>query len=236
MTAQSRPVLLLTRPAEASARFAAQVRERVPGVQVVISPLMAPAFLAPGLPDGWDGVLFTSETGVAGLARLTERRGPAVCVGVRTAQAAEAAGWQAQALGGDAEGMVAGLTAAPLQGHWLHARGVDAAGNLGARLRAAGMQVTEVIVYDQRPQPLSDAARAVLSGPDPVTVAVFSPRSARIFVAQAGVVTAPVQAVAISPAAAAALDGLYPVRVAAAPDAAAMLAAVVEAMGKDGGA
>jgi uroporphyrinogen-III synthase len=236
MTAQSRPVLLLTRPAEASARFAAAVQDRVPGVLVVISPLMAPEFLAPGLPDGWDGVLFTSETGVAGLARLTERRGPAVCVGARTAQAAEAAGWQAQALGGDAEGMVAGLMAAPLQGHWLHARGVDAAGSLGARLRAAGMQVTEIIVYDQRPQPLSDAARAVLSGPDPVTVAVFSPRSARIFVAQAGVVTAPVQAVAISPAAAAALDGLYPVRVAASPDAAAMLAAVVEAMGKDGGA
>lgn len=236
MTAQSRPVLLLTRPAEASSRFAAAVQALMPQVQVVISPLMAPAFLAPDLPDGWDGVLFTSETGVAGLARLTDRRGPAICVGTRTAQAAQAAGWQAQALGGDAEGMVAGLMAAPLQGHWLHARGVDAAGSLGARLRAAGMQVTEAIVYDQRPQPLSDQARAVLSGADPVTVAVFSPRSARIFVAQAGVVTAPVQAVAISPAAAAALDRLCPVRVAAAPDAAAMLAAVVEAMGKDGGA
>ena len=236
MTAQSRPVLLLTRPAEASARFAAQVQHRVPGVRVVISPLMAPEFLAPGLPDGWDGVLFTSETGVAGLARRTARRGPAVCVGARTADAARAAGWQAQALGGDAEGMVAGLTAAPLHGHWLHARGVDAAGSLGARLRAAGMRVTEVIVYDQRPQPLSDAARAVLSGPAPVTLAVFSPRSARLFVAEAGRVAAPVQAVAISPAAAAALAGFCPVAVAAAPDAAAMLAAVVEAMGKDGGA
>jgi uroporphyrinogen-III synthase len=236
MTAQSRPALLLTRPAEASARFAAQVREQVPGVRVVISPLMAPEFLAPVLPDDWDGVLFTAETGVAGLARLTDRRGPAVCVGLRTAQAAQGAGWTAQALGGDAEGMVGGLMAAPLQGHWLHARGVDAAGSLGARLRAAGMHVTEVIVYDQRPQPLSDAARAVLCGADPVTVAVFSPRSARIFVAQAGVVTAPLQAVAISPAAALALDGLCPVQVAAAPDAPAMLAAVVGAMGKDGGA
>ena len=236
MTAQSRPVLLLTRPAEASARFAAAVQAQVPGARVVISPLMAPAFLAPGLPGDWDGVLFTSETGVAGLARLTDRRGPAVCVGARTADAARAAGWQAQALGGDAEGMVTGLTAAPLQGHWLHARGVDAAGDLGARLRAAGMRVTEVIVYDQRPQPLSDAARVVLSGPSPVTLAVFSPRSARLFVAEAGPVAAPLQAVAISPAAAASLAGFCPVRVAAAPDAAAMLAAVVEAMGKDGSA
>ncbi len=236
MTAQSRPVLLLTRPAEASARFAAQVQDRVPGVRVVIAPLMAPAFLAPALPDGWDGVLFTSETGVAGLARLTGRRGPAVCVGARTAQVAQAAGWQAHALGGDAEGIVAGLAAAPLQGHWLHARGADAAGDLATRLRAAGMTVTEVIVYDQRPQPLSDPARAVLSGADPVTVAIFSPRSARIFVAQAGVVTAPLQAVAISPAAAAALGGVCPVQVAAAPDAPAMLAAVVAALGKDGGA
>ena len=236
MTAQSRPVLLLTRPAEASARFAAEVQARVPGVRVVISPLMAPVFLAPDLPDHWDGVLFTSETGVAGLARLTDRRGPAVCVGARTAQAALGAGWQARPLGGDAEGMVAGLTAAPLQGQWLHARGVDAAGDLGARLRAAGMTVTEVIVYDQRQQPLSDPARAVLAGADPVTVAVFSPRSARIFVAQAGVVAAPLQAVAISPAAASALGDFCPVQVALTPDATAMLEAVIDAMGKDGGA
>jgi uroporphyrinogen-III synthase len=236
MTAQSRPVLLLTRPAEASARFAAQVQQRVPGVRVVISPLMAPAFLAPGLPDGWDGVLFTSETGVAGLTRLTDRRGPAVCVGARTADAAQAAGWQAQALGGDAEGMVAGLMAAPLQGHWLHARGADAAGDLAARLRAAGMAVTEAIVYDQRPQPLSAQAHAVLAGPGPVWLAVFSPRSARLFVAEAGDIAAPVQAVAISPAAAAVLTGVCPVVVAARPDAAAMLDALGGLAGKDGGA
>jgi uroporphyrinogen-III synthase len=236
MTAQSRPVLLLTRPAEASRRFAAQAQARLPGLGVVISPLLAPVFLAADLPGAWDGVLFTSETGVEALARLTALRGPAVCVGTRTADAARAAGWQARALGGDAEGMVAGLTAAPLQGHWLHARGADAAGDLAARLRAAGMAVTEVIVYDQRPQPLSAQARAVLAGPGPVWLAVFSPRSARIFVAEAGDIAAPVQAVAISPAAAAALGGLCPVAVAAAPDASAMLDALAGLAGKDGGA
>jgi uroporphyrinogen-III synthase len=232
------PPLILTRPEGASARFAAQVRAAFGDVPVVVSPLMAPVWLDPALPDGWDGVLFTSETGVQGLARLTARRGPAVCVGPRTAEVAQAAGWQAQVLGGDAERLVAALTAQAPAGHWLHARGVDAAGNLAQRLNAAGWQVTEALVYDQQDQHLTCQARDALTGADPVVILVFSPRSARLFVAQAGGLTAPAQAVAISPAAADPLAALLPGRVIVAqtPDAPGMLAALGRVLGKDGGA
>lgn len=238
MTAQSRPTLILTRPAAASARFADQIRAAFGDVPVVVSPLMAPVWLDPALPDGWDGVLFTSETGVAGLARLTARRGPAVCVGARTAEVAQAAGWQAQALGGDADRLVAALTAQGLAGRWLHARGVDAAGNLAQRLNAAGGQVAEALVYDQQDQHLTPNARKALTGTDPVVILVFSPRSARLFVAQAGPITAPAQAVAISAAAAEPLVAAMPGRVVVAqtPDAAGMLAALGRVLGKDGGA
>ena len=238
MAAQSRPTLILTRPAEASARFATQVRAAFGAMRVVVSPLMAPVWLDPALPDAWDGVLFTSETGVAGLARLTARRGPAVCVGARTAYVARAAGWQAKALGGDADRLVAALAAQRLAGHWLHARGVDAAGNLAQRLNAAGLQVTEALVYDQQDQHLTQQARDALTGADPVLITVFSPRSARLFVAQAGGMTAPAQAVAISAAAAEPLAALMPGRVSVAqtPDAPGMLAALGRVLGKDGGA
>lgn len=238
MARQSRPTVILTRPAEASARFAAQLRDRFGDVAVLMSPLMAPVFLTPDLPQQWDGVIFTSETGVAALARLTARRGRAVCVGARTAEVAQGMGWQAEALGGDADGMVAALTARGPGGHWLHARGRDSAGDLAQRLDAAGWQVTPAIVYAQEEQHLTSGVRDVLERADPVVVAVFSPRSARIFAAQAGTVAAPLQVVAISAAAAVPMAALGPagVEVAATPDAPGMLEALGRALGKDGGA
>ncbi len=245
MTTQSRPILtrptptlILTRPAEASARFAGQVRAAYGEVRVVVSPLMAPVWLDTALPARWDGVLFTSETGVAGLARLTAARGVAVCVGARTAQVALAAGWDAQAMGGDADRMVAALVARGPGGHWLLARGREAAGDMAQRLNAAGWHVTEALVYDQQDQHLTCQARDALMGANPVVVAVFSPRSARLFVAQAGHVTAPVQGVAVSAAAAEPLAALMPgqVVVADTPDAPGMLAALGRLLGKDGGA
>lgn len=239
MARQSRPTVLLTRPAEASERFAAQMRARFGDVPVVVSPLMAPAFLAPALPDAWDGVILTSETGARALARLTARRGPAICVGPRTAAAAAALGWQAEAVGGDAEGLVAALAARGLAGRWLHARGREAAGDLAARLNAAGAEVAEAVVYAQVAQPLSAEARAVLSAAAPVVVAVFSPRSARLLAAEAGPAPrAPLAAVAISPAAAAPVQALARagLEVAPTPDAAGMLEALGRVLGKDGGA
>jgi len=238
MAAQSRPTVILTRPAEASARFAAQLRARFGDVAVLISPLMAPVLLTPPLPAHWDGVIFTSETGVAGLARLTAQRGPAVCVGPRTAQAAQAQGWEAEPLGGDAERLLAALVARGTQGHWLHARGRDSAGDLAQRLDAAGWQVTPLLVYAQEEQHLTSEARLVLERAAPVVVAVFSPRSAAIFAAQAGRVAAPLQVAAISPAAAAPMQALAPGRVelARTPDAPGMLDALGRILGKDGGA
>lgn len=229
MAAQSRPTLLLTRPEPAATRFAAQVRGAFGnGLAIVVAPLMAPVFLDAALPGGWDGTLFTSETGVRGLALLTAQRGMAICVGPRTAAAAQAAGWQARALGGDAEGLVAALGAAPLTGRWLHARGREAAGKLAERLRAAGMTVTEAVVYAQEPQPLTPQARALLDGTAPVQVALFSPRSARLFLAQARDARAPLHIAAISAATAQAVEPLAPrrVEIAATPDAPGMLAAL----------
>ena len=239
MAAQSRPTLLLTRPEPAATRFAAQLRERFgDGLEILSSPLMAPVFLAPTLPGGWQGTIFTSETGVEGLRRLTGRRGPAVCVGPRTAEAAQAAGWQAEVIGGDANGLVAALTRQPRPGLWLHARGREAAGDLAARLRTAGMSVTEAVVYAQEPRPLTEAARARLMEGAPVIVPLFSPRSAGLFVAQTGGTVAPLLVAAISKAAADAVGPLGALRVECAPtpDGPGMLTALARLMGAGAGA
>ena len=229
------PTLLLTRPTEASDRFAAQVRACLgDAIKVVVAPLIAPRFLDPDLPQvilsgRARGLLFTSETGVAGFARISADRSlPAYCVGTRTAQAATEAGFRACALGGDADRMVAALQAMAPAAPLVHARGVDARGDLAARLTASGLPTQEIVVYDQREQPLSAFALALLAGSAPVVVPLFSPRTAALFAAVATGARAPLHLAAISAAAAEPLKGMgAALRIAAEPTAESMLAAVL---------
>jgi uroporphyrinogen-III synthase len=200
MPAQPRPPVLLTRPAAQSARFADQMRDRFGALRVVISPLLAPAFLRPALPDGAAAVIFTSETGVAA-ARAGGWILPdmAYCVGDRTAQAAQAAGFTARSAGGDAGALVALLTQQRPPSRLLHLRGADARGDVAATLTTAGVPTDEAVVYDQQPQPATPEAQALLLGDAPVIVPLFSPRSARLFIA-AGNWQAPLWVAALSPA------------------------------------
>ncbi|MFN3642673.1 MAG: uroporphyrinogen-III synthase [Gemmobacter sp.] len=233
--AATRPVLLLTRPDPGSSAFAAMAAARFGDrVQVLVAPLMEIAFLDAPLPAALAaaaGLVFTSAAGVAGLARLAPGLArPAWCVGERTARAAAEAGHAAQALGGDAEALVAALAAAPPPAPLVHVRGTESRGAVAARLSAAGIPTTEFVVYDQRPLPLGDAARAALAGPAPVIAPLFSPRSARLFAAAAAgaAVQAPLFLAPISDAAQAAAGGLHPhaVAIAPTPDAAGMLVAI----------
>lgn len=232
MCRQSRPTLLLTRPAAASRRFADQARAAFgPDLPVLIAPLMVPEFYAPPLPD-WqpEGMLFTSETGVEAFGRLKKGDGPAICVGPRTAEAAAAAGYQAEVVGGDAEGLVRELRARGLPGRWLHARGREAAGQLAERLNDAGMQVTELVVYAQNPLPLSEEAlRLFTEMPERLVVPVFSPRSGRLLVEALGGLRCPgLRLAVISQAAARAVAplGATRIEVAPTPDLEGMLSAL----------
>lgn len=227
MPAQPRPPVLLTRPAAQSVRFADQLRARFGPLRVVIAPLMAPVFLRPALPDQAAGVIFTSETGVAAavaggwvLPRL------AFCVGDRTAQAAQAAGFDARSAGGDATALVAMLAQDGAPGRLLHLRGAEARGDVAATLTAAGIPADEAVVYDQQAQPLTAEARAVLAAATPAILPLFSPRSARLIIA-AGRWRAPLWIAALSPAVADEITG-HAARIAVAghPDAAHLLDAI----------
>lgn len=229
MTPQSRPIpVLLTRPRAQGDRFAAQLAERFgAGLLPVPSPLIAPVFLRPAIPPRrYSAVILTSETGAASAtAPGLPRR--AYCVGDRTAQAAQAAGFQPLSAKGDAAALLALIRSSGDPGPFLHLRGADSRGDIAATLSAAGMPTDEVITYDQRPQPLTSEARALLSGTDPVILPLFSPRTAEILVAQ-GPFTAPLWLAALSPAVAEAAAPLRPARctIAGEPNADALLTAI----------
>jgi uroporphyrinogen-III synthase len=225
--------ILLTRPADQAARFAQDLAARFGNrLRPAVSPLMVPRFLAPDWPDAaYAALILTSETGAEAAARLRAqgRALPdrAICVGDRTAQAARAAGFSATSAQGDAEALLAHILASGDPGPFLHLRGRDARGDIAPRLSAQGCPAHAAIVYAQEAQPLTDAARHILAGHDPVVVPLFSPRTAALL-AERGPFAAPLLVAAISPAAAVRAEALAPARLVTAdrPDAAAMLDAV----------
>jgi uroporphyrinogen-III synthase len=231
--------LLLTRPRAQSTDFARVLRDRLPGrFRPVVAPLIEIVPVAAELDlDGLQALLFTSANGVAQFAaRSSDRSLPALCVGDITAEAARAAGFVAESADGDviALARLAQARFRPGAGAYLHVRGRHAAGDLAGALAATGVSVRAAEIYDQAPRAMPAEAQALLAAARVDAVALFSPRSARIFAAaarEAGWPLADATAVALSSPADAALDGLGFGRrlVAAAPTREGMLAALAHA-------
>lgn len=213
----------------AQSRRFAQELAGVTDLPVVISPLMAPVFLAPPLPEApFRAVILTSETGAqAAGTRRAVLPGLAYCVGARTAEAARAAGFEAIVAGGDAAELVATLSGGDETGPLLHLRGRDSRGEIAGTLTKRRIVTHEAVIYDQQEQPLSDEARGLLAGDAPLIVPLFSPRSAVLFAAQAQGAER-LWLAALSPAVAAALGDLprLGLEIAEKPEAGPMLLAV----------
>lgn len=181
------PTLLITRPLEASHRFARMMRDRMgDDLQICISPLIEIRDLPETVLVGnAKGLVFTSRHGVQAMAKMTDRRDMAVfCVGGTTTAAANAAGWAAIEAGQDAKFLIEGILARNPQGPLLHIRGSSSRGDIAASLTAAGLPTTQSIVYEQAPLDLNETAAALLSQGGPVIVPLFSPRSAAQFFKQ----------------------------------------------------
>jgi uroporphyrinogen-III synthase len=247
MVAQSRPIrFLLTRPRAQGARFAADLRAAFPGARITASPMMAPVFIAPDLPDGEiTALVLTSETAVQAIRQFPAHLraalpGLAFCVGDRTARAARAAGLRAMSADGDAADLVGLILRQHPPGQLLYLHGAERRGDVAERLNFAGIETISTLVYDQRPQPLTPAARRMLSGRTPVVAPLFSPRSADLLAAAAPPLPgrAPLWIAALSPAVAQAAAALAADRMATAerPDAAGMLAALSSLLDMDAGA
>lgn len=221
--------VLLTRPMEQGQAFARRLVERFGArVQPLLSPLMALHPLAPDLPKGdFSAVIFTSSTGISSSHPLrVDLPARAYCVGRKTAEAAQAAGFQAISANGDADALLSLILADPPKGRLLHLRGEEARGNLAERLSAAGVPTVDLVVYRQDPQPLTDEAIALLQAAGPVILPLFSPRSGALMAKalHAGM-QAQLYLAALSPAVTEAASGIPRIALVTAkrPDADAML-------------
>lgn len=218
------PTLIVTRPAQQGATFAARVSDRYGNsVRVIQSPLLEirPVPVTQDL-SGVAGVIFTSANAVGAVdmpAGLT-----AWCVGPKTAMAAQKAGFHARTGPGDGAALVAMIRKDGHCGPLAHIRGKHTHGDIAGTLTRAGIICHDVVAYDQTARPLTEDAKTALGGDFPVVLPLFSPRTATILNAQ-GHFTAPVHVVVISEAVKNAL-GSMPVAsltVAAQPNGKAML-------------
>ena len=139
--------------------------------------------------DGVQGLVFTSANGVEQFAaRSADRSLPAWCVGEMTAAAARRAGFAARSADGDVGDLAALVVAAQRAGRGrLPARARAACGGRPRRhgCAAAGVPARAAEIYDQAPRPLTAEARALLAAGGIDVLTFFSPRTARLFAAEA---------------------------------------------------
>lgn len=179
MSVQHRVPVILTRALAQAKRFA---RSLPSGTWPVFSPLLEISFLpVTEPPDVFETLLFTSENGVMALAAAGALRSgqTALCVGQRTAEAAQAAGLEATSANGAAVDLIQLALSAP--GPFVHVRGVHTRGDVAQMLNAAGHPCRELVVYDQIERSLSVPATHTFSIGQPCLVPLFSPRTAALF-------------------------------------------------------
>lgn len=174
--------VLLTRPAEDSARIAAALAAK--GVECLVWPLtrIVPIAGRVDVPPGTEALLFTSANAVRAFAAGSPVRDlPVLTVGDRTAAMAREAGFAAvTSARGDARDL-ARLARTSRWRRFLHPCGRDAAADLAALLSGDGRAVEAVIVYAAEPAgaPPAEVARA-FSGGSFDLVTVWSPRNGAV--------------------------------------------------------
>ena len=231
------PRVLLTRPREESASFAARLEAR--GYRTAIEPILAiePVPAALEIAD-YQAVLATSANGVRALAgAVTAREVPLFAVGDATARAAREAGFVVvENAAGDSAALARLVTGRldPRTGPLLHVSGEAIAGDLAGSLSALGFAVDRRVLYRARAaERLSEATIRLIADGSIDAALFFSPRTARTFVslaaaAQLAPACAGIAAICLSPAVAEAAQAIKwrTVCVAARPDSAALVEAL----------
>ena len=169
--------VLITRPEPDGAAFACALRRATPGPwRAVLAPLQRVVALAPPPLPPEAELIVTSRNAVRALGTAGAGR-RAWCVGRATARAAREAGL-VPALAeepSDADALVATLLARRPGAPLVHLRGGHVRGDVAGRLRAAGLDAREAVIYRQEDLDPPPGRLAALAGPGPVIAPVFSP-------------------------------------------------------------
>jgi len=188
--------ILVTRPqpdADSTARLL-----RALGHDALVAPLLQ--IFPNDLPETIDladvqAVLITSANGLRALAKAIPDRGVQILtVGAASAAAARDAGFEhVDSAGGDVTSLAALVreTLDPGAGTLLHAAGSVTAGDLSGDLTKSGFQVEKIALYRAETlKILPETVKTALENREIDGVALYSPRSAKVFVklvAQAGI-------------------------------------------------
>ncbi len=171
------PVVLITRPAEASARFEALLQQHTQRFTTVISPAFEIAPTETRAPV-FDAAIFTSRAGVA-CADAGQGRA-AWCVGRATAEAAHDKGYAARSADGNAGDLLDMILAQRPAGRLCHIRGENARGSLRERLTAAGLDCVNWVAYRKAPQKPTQVARALDASRQLLILPLFSAETVTI--------------------------------------------------------
>ncbi|MGD9294120.1 MAG: uroporphyrinogen-III synthase [Roseobacter sp.] len=191
--------LILTRPADANAAFKkafpASLAEKLDFVDcplIRIVPLGGQVELPASI-----AAIFTSSNAVGYAPPGLGRR--AFCVGRKTTQVAQSAGWDAVFAGLNAEELLSRLHDLRPDLPLVHLSGVHVRGEIVEKLSSDGMNARRLSLYDQELLPMSDAGQRIMEQQCPAIVPLFSPRAAAHFAAVSPV-NPQLRAVAISSA------------------------------------
>ena len=187
MTGQT---FIITRPEEDARRFLQAARAA--GANAISMPVIGIHFLDDAaIPERpFQAVAITSANGARAIARRADAarltRAVAVTVGPASTRAALNAGFLhvLQAARNDVQGVIEIILSRlkPMDGPVLYASGAVTRGDLQGALEQAGFEVVRAVLYEARPaEALNEEARRALAEAEPGTVALYSPRSARIW-------------------------------------------------------
>ena len=181
--------ILITRAEPDGSAFAKTCRAR--GLEPILAPVMRIAIrTAPVDLSGIGALAFTSANGVrAFVANAAERALPVFAVGPVTAAAAKEAGFEEIHVAGGDAGLLAShivSESALAEKAILHIAGEDRAGDLVALLDSRGVRARRQTLYQAVGESaLPAACAAALSEDKGLVVSLFSPRTARLFLALA---------------------------------------------------
>ena len=174
---RDKPILLLSRPEADSQRFlTALPTDLVSFCHPIIAPVFRIFTLPVDRPMAGD-IILTSSNALGSVPAAQGCR--AWCIGQATTEKARQAGFDARFAGRAADDLVAYLGGFPPQ-KFTHFRGKHTRGDIAERLRAAGHDVGEAIVYEQIERAWQDRASQALFDASAIVAPVFSPRTGRI--------------------------------------------------------
>jgi uroporphyrinogen-III synthase len=175
------PIILLTRPKPQAQEFADALAAEI-DADIAIHPMQDIVICAPPdpRPVDYDAYVFTSPNGARAAHHWGLPSRPAYVVGQKTAAATQ--GDAVFCADGDSDDLVDLIDKHAPRGPLLYLHGTHVAGQITQDLEQRGITCHGYVAYDQQALPVGDDLRSVLSGPRPVMIPVFSPRSAKLLI------------------------------------------------------